>query len=254
MGNYRSPSRLPKSPQTSESKARWAQGLVAGAVLTVVGQPFDTYKTRLQQKPSFTGPMFKHMYRGAAFPFVGSIATNGIFFSVFYTCKNEYGINPLLCGGLAGALASPVTTLFGSGKVWRQVNGKKAGWPPSRPSYWGRSLFATAARDIPAMAGYFVTLEAVNTMVDSRCSIPVVPSLIAGGAAGIVSWSVSYPADTVASRLYSVQHLTISSAIQEGMLWRGFQVCLIRAVLVNALTFSISDWVYRNWICQIDVD
>ena len=219
---------------------RLAQGALCGTLLVTFGYPFDTVKTRLQQRPVFTGPLLSHLYKGATWPLLGTVCTNSIFFSVRHAAEDEHGANPFLSGALAGGVAAPVTAFANSGKIWNQVHGGHTAWPPTRAAYWSRAIGTTAARDIPAMAFYFGTFDVVRTRLEKE--VPDVPEvarlMIAGGAAGAASWTISYPADTIASRVLSNSVESIMNAWRKGHWWKGFSVCMARAVLVNALTLS----------------
>ena len=62
-------------------------------------------------------------------------------------------------------------------------------------------------------------------------------SLLAGGAAGLTNWTLSFPFDTIKSRQLSRQ-ISFKSARAEGQLWTGFKITALRSVIVNAVSFS----------------
>ena len=66
-------------------------------------------------------------------------------------------------------------------------------------------------------------------------------SLVSGGLAGLANWTLTYPIDVVKCRQIA-QNITIKEALQQKHLWRGYPVCGLRAVIVNAANF----WVYEN--------
>ena len=65
--------------------------------------------------------------------------------------------------------------------------------------------------------------------------------LISGGLAGLLNWTTTYPIDVIRSRQIA-QQISIKQAIKMGNLWKGYSVCALRAVIVNAANF----WVYEK--------
>lgn len=114
-------------------------------------------------------------------------------------------------------------------------------------------------RDIPASVVYFVVYELVRDVVlASRRRVgDVATSLLAGGTAGVVSWSVIFPIDIVKSRLQAdYQRVRYPAGWRQcvadiwktgagrPMRWKVFYVgmtpCLLRAFPVNAVTFAVN--------------
>ena len=62
--------------------------------------------------------------------------------------------------------------------------------------------------------------------------------LLGGAFAGLSNWTLSYPIDVVKSRQMA-QNISIKKAIKFGNLWKGFHICAIRAVIVNATNFYV---------------
>ena len=92
---------------------------------------------------------------------------------------------------------------------------------------------STFARETIAMSAYFGSYFYLR----DRGFNP----LIAGGAAGLFNWTLTYPIDVVRSRQIA-QQISIKEAIKRGTLWKGFSVCASRAIIVNAANF----WVYEK--------
>jgi hypothetical protein len=80
-----------------------------------------------------------------------------------------------------------------------------------------------------AMSAYFSTYHALRDDYGS---------LIAGGAAGLTNWTLSFPFDTIKSRQLSRQ-ISFKKAFSEGYLWTGFSIAALRSVIVNAVSFTV---------------
>ena len=52
-------------------------------------------------------------------------------------------------------------------------------------------------------------------------------NLISGGLAGITSWTITYPIDTIKTR---IQNISFSKAIKQYNLFKGLSVSLLRAL------------------------
>jgi solute carrier family 25 carnitine/acylcarnitine transporter 20/29 len=64
-----------------------------------------------------------------------------------------------------------------------------------------RGLNITIAREIPAFGLYFASYEAMTRRKDATQPLGTFHMLMAGGAAGVVSWLFTYPIDFLKSRL-----------------------------------------------------
>lgn len=118
-----------------------------------------------------------------------------------------------------------------------------------------RGAWSTVLRDTPASGAYVVVYAALSSSLvggdgDSRdcASATAASTLLAGGAAGVASWLLVYPADVVKSRLQAappgtyagVVDCAVRSVRADGwaVLSRGLGTCLARAFLVNAAIFG----------------
>ena len=61
---------------------------------------------------------------------------------------------------------------------------------------------------------------------------------ISGGMAGIASWTISYPLDTLKTRIQSGD--TYMKAINKGNYFKGLPYCLVRAFIVNGTGFGMA--------------
>ena len=64
---------------------------------------------------------------------------------------------------------------------------------------------------------------------------------MSGGIAGINSWLITYPIDTLKSRKQLNPNKTIYELYKIGNLFNGLTITLIRAFIVNGFSFYIYD-------------
>jgi len=115
-----------------------------------------------------------------------------------------------------------------------------------------RGTFTQLYRDVPASASYFLIFE--YSSFYSHKHAPFVNSqlisFLAGGLAGVLSWTLITPLDVLKSRvqadvkgnMYSgLLDCAIKSVKQEGMrvLFRGYAAVATRAFLVNSVTLLV---------------
>lgn len=65
----------------------------------------------------------------------------------------------------------------------------------------------------------------------------------AGGVAGVTSWWLTFPLDTLRNRQI-VHNTTIRNAYRMGSVWSGVYFCLTRAYIVNGVSFLIYDYLF----------
>lgn len=58
---------------------------------------------------------------------------------------------------------------------------------------------------------------------------------LSGGISGTLSWLVTYPIDTIKSRIQT--NITFKDALNKGNIFNGLSICLVRTFLVNATGF-----------------
>jgi len=190
-------------------------GLTIGLVQSILGHPLDTVKTLLQNGQSFRGLRLLSYYRGVAYPTAASLVFNGTTFPIFnrLQLKNK---NAYMSGAMAGVLIAPIDYAFDIGKIRRQTL--------TRGSLHFRGMTLSCTRTVIAMG-----LASLLTHVYG--------SLIAGAAAGLANWTVTYPMDLISTRQIA-GNLRIRDAM-EGNLFKGYMPCALRAVVVNSATFYV---------------
>lgn len=235
---------------TDQLKSFFA-GWAGGAGLVMVGQPFDTIKTRMQATPELykgaadclkqtmgkEGPMA--LYRGAI-PVLGGI---GPVFALYFAAYDaaEAVMRKVMnidrsqrltmtqisiCGGSTGVVGSLVMGPVELIKVLQQTataKGKDASlrgvWKDVGVRGLTRGLGSTMARDVPASTAWFGAYELTKAYM---CKNPMAPStleaLFAGGMAGLANWLVCMPMDTVKTAIQSNttgKKLSYSGAISQ---------------------------------------
>ncbi|XP_078034192.1 carnitine/acylcarnitine carrier protein colt, mitochondrial isoform X1 [Augochlora pura] len=108
---------------------------------------------------------------------------------------------------------------------------------------------ATLLRDIPASGMYFATYECLkNWLTPEDGSLGLLPTIFAGGCAGIANWIVGMPPDVLKSRLQSAPEGTYKNGIRDVFvalikkegpkaLYKGCVPVMLRAFPANAACF-----------------
>lgn len=258
----------------------------------MVGHPFDTIKVHMQtqdaKNPKYRGAFqclkslmakesVRGLYRGISSPLIGVSAINAVVFGVYgnvqrtSTNPNSY-MSHFLAGSIAGFAQSVICSPMELVKTQLQlqthrVGAVKFGGPTQCISYVYqcegfkgvfRGLGATAARDVPGFATYFVSYE---FLMRFKTDPGILYTLCAGGTAGAFSWVFTIPIDVIKSRLQSDgmngEHKIYSGTIDcfrksyeaEGcsFLTRGLSSTLLRAFPMNAVCFLVVSETLKQW-------
>lgn len=121
-------------------------------------------------------------------------------------------------------------------------------------------MTATVIRDVTGFSVYMTVYKFLCDMATPEYG--VCPSLyvmlLAGGLAGVISWVVNFPIDTVKSILQSDNlrnpvyrsswHCFTSVTQDKGfrVLWKGFTPAIFRAFPLNAVTLCTYDWTQQR--------
>ena len=205
--------------------AEIVSGFCAGLAQIIVGHPFDTIKVLIQNNKPWRGLSFNRYYKGWKYPSASAIFFNCTAFPVYeYSIKKTE--NRFISGGFAGLAVTPIAFSFDIGKIKQQTDQKVV----IRDFYKTKGLTTTTMRETLAMITYFSSYNYLK-------EIEMHP-LISGGLAGLTNWTIIYPIDVVKTRQMA-QNITIKEAISQGYLWKGYSVCALRAIIVNAAIFFV---------------
>lgn len=241
-----------------------------------MGQPFDTIKVRLQTNPAYKGPIdcFRHimksegastLFSGMAPPLMTSVFVNAIIFSSYgytirYLTDNEEKLatpSQMFIGGtIAGFAQSFICCPCELVKIRLQTDAqhysgtfdacKKIFKTKGIPGLY-RGYVCTLYREVPAFGAYFMTYYCMLDAIGDQFG-EILPSFVAGGMAGAVSWSMIYPVDIAKSIIQmndksSTSTLTVLKDLyrQDGLklLYRGLGTTIVRSLPVNAVVFPV---------------
>jgi len=266
-------------------------GWVGGSAGIVVGQPFDTLKVRQQSFVEsnifrVTLNTIRHegprgFFKGMWYPILSAGAMNSMFFGVYGTTlklieksdalsnSNQYtktfvagcagGAAQLVIAcpvdlvkiklqtqtGHNGGLATPESNFKGPYDVIRSIYRQHG----IRGCYKG--LACMSMRDLPTWGLYVVIYDAIINYYGNKSHASM---FIAGGMAGVLSWSSIIYLDVVKSRIqadclvnprYNGTIDTFRKCYREGgvrIFGRGWTVMAIRAFPVNGATFLVYEY------------
>jgi solute carrier family 25 carnitine/acylcarnitine transporter 20/29 len=218
-------------------------GNIFGISQVIVGYPFDTLKTNIQNGQSIKlflqNPKF--LYRGVTVPLVmTSMGTSIMFGNYEYFC-NKIG-NNFLGGMITGIIGSFIITPFDYRKNHLQTAPRTItsqlhqSLPlPKLIKLYYTGLGYTIARETISMPVYFNTYEYLTTVTNP---------FLAGGIAGMTSWFITYPIDTMKTRkqLNKDKNIKMLDLIKQGNLYNGLSITLLRAFIVNSTCFYIYEF------------
>lgn len=217
------------------------------------------------------------LYRGISSPMAGVSVINGIVFGVYGNVQ-RFSSNPdsysshFLAGATAGLVQSLICSPMELAKTQLQLQNDRFGTtkfkgPSQCLSHIYRheglrgvfkGLNATALRDVPGFASYFVSYEYLMRLKQDP---GVLYTLFAGGMAGMCSWMFTIPIDVVKSRIQT-DGMTGGRPQYNGMIdcfrksynsegsaffTRGLSSTLLRAFPMNAVCFLAVSVIIKYW-------
>ena len=217
-------------------------GTACGAAACFVGHPFDTVKVKMQMDPNANMVRVARqlgvggLYSGLVSPLITQPAICAIVFAAYGIAKswlkssNTFGAPgklsvPEVCmaGAFAGIVNSAVigpmelvkctmqtTTTYSSSFACANSIVRRHGI-----SSLCRGMVPTVLREAPAYVGYFASYELGKRALEPYCG--QWSAFTAGGVAGVVTWTVSYPqvwCILCVTKLSTVEQDVIKSHIQ----------------------------------------
>jgi len=208
----------------------YKNGAIIGISQTILGHPLDTLKTLQQngnkQTLNIGTNLFKQLYRGISYPLTISICYNSFLFG-FYTKMKSLEYSSFQAGVISGGILGITLNPFEYYKIQRQIgcNG------PINKSIF-RGLQYTIGRESLACGLYFTTYEYFTGHLELN-------SFVSGGISGCTSWAFTYPIDTVKTRFQANPSYSGKYYLLQGGLFKGIGFCLLRAFLVNGVSFTL---------------
>ena len=212
-------------------------GMVCAVTQNIIGYPLDTYKVRLQTSKVTIN---SNVFRGMSVPLACNIVTTGINYGLFNDCQKRFN-NSFMSGFISGLVLTPIVNIGENYKIKGQLG---------QFGQFGQFKPKTSLRDISDTMNFRRGLGLCSVRDSIGCSIyfgfytnfpDYFGSFINGGIAGMASWLITFPIDTIKTRFQSCEKETIISAYKKGNLFHGVYFCLVRAFLVNASSFFIYD-------------
>jgi solute carrier family 25 (mitochondrial carnitine/acylcarnitine transporter), member 20/29 len=214
-------------------------GWVGGIGNLMVGHPFDTVKTLMQNAPKGTyknsadclGKLIKAegplaVYKGVKAPMTGV----GVVFAIYFLAydgteaflRRVKGISPtqnlslmdvMICGGSTGIFGSLILGPAELLKIRQQTASQKGAdgsfgtvvrgiYAEGGVRGFFRGMSATMIRDVPGSMAWFGAYEMTKQALCENPKAPTVSqALVAGGMGGLGMWSFAIPLDAVKTRV-----------------------------------------------------
>lgn len=215
-------------------------GNIFGFSQIIIGYPFDTIKSCLQNNNSiqiyFSKP--KLLYNGIKYPMIMNCLGSGLMFGN-YNYYNSYFNNSFIAGIITGFTGSFLITPFDYLKLHSQIYLKKQNFTIN-PKLLYSGLLYTISREIISIPCYFTTYYYLNNNYNNKFLFA--NSFLFGGIAGITSWLCSYPIDTLKTRKQLNPNLTLKHLYNTTKLFNGLAITLVRAFIVNGTSFYLYDF------------
>ena len=244
------------------------KGGMIGLLHTTFGHPLDTLKTLEQYKKichknvEIKQPTLKSLYSGVRFPMYLNIFYNSGIFGIysFLLHTNLFRDNIFLSGFVSGGIMSICLNPFEYYKVREQMmgNNRVTYKIPMIENYVKNEMMEkrerknkiimklynegmiglkyTFLRESLACGIYFKTYDICSKKLGLN-------PFISGGLAGCNSWLLTYPIDTIKTRYQLDQTKGTMDMFKRGGLWNGLSYCLLRAFLVNGISFTCYEMV-----------
>lgn len=182
-----------------------------------------------------------NLYRGIPFPLLSNSIVNAGVFGI-YNFNKKYFESDIVCGFISGALISPIVTISDLYKIKNQNRIKKK----FKINQIKHGFNATILRESIAFSTYFTSYNYFKYSLNYHFpNNKTTTQLLSGGIAGIACWSITYPIDTIKTRIQT-HNMTFKQAYNKGKLWTGLRFCLYRAFIVNSVGFYTYEYVMNN--------
>ena len=221
-------------------------GFLQGLTRVIVSHPFDYVRIYLQTNHAKSIPDFfrehsvRNLYRGVTIPLLTVPVDRAIQFKS-YEYLNKH-MNPFLSGGLCGILSSVFmlpSTYICNNYILHKDNKNllkfisnisyKNLWSGFKPEFV-RSISATSI-----YLGVYGNLR-------NKYGNSTTQSIINSSVAGVVTWTITYPIETIKVELQTTRHRSIRHIVTSRIqtygimnLWKGIMPIYIRTVPSSVL-------------------
>lgn len=209
-------------------------GFCVGWSETLVGYPFWTCKSIVQNRQTLANLSARRLYQGVGYPLISSVGFNTLVFPLHHQLHNKHDLPHFVSGMMCGVAVAPQMWFMDTFTIRRQTNQQVHANMFRR----AKGLPMTMARESVALGAYFSTYHALRDGHNS---------FVSGAAAGISNWMLTFPLDTLRTRQIA-QKCSVQAAWQQGHLWTGLHFALARAAVVNAVSFTV----YENTLSMLD--
>jgi solute carrier family 25 carnitine/acylcarnitine transporter 20/29 len=210
----------------------------------IIGYPFDTIKTNMQNSRSIK-PLFQNptsLYRGIKYPLLTTMIGTTFMFGNYSYFLEKTG-NKFISASATGIIGAFLITPFDYLKIHQQVQDNctrtQIGVP--RISRLFRGLSLTIARESISIPAYFLSFDLLYYQWQ-------INPFLAGAVAGVSSWLSTYPLDTLKTRRQLYPDKPFYKLLDMGRLYNGLFITLVRAFLVNGTSFYIYTKIKKEFI------
>lgn len=207
-------------------------GFVSGIAQTIVGHPLDTIKTWNQNTTLNQPPKtFVNLWKGIQYPLIQAPLVCSISFGLYeniYSFSNDRIISGVASGLIRSTIITPLE--------YYKLNLQQQLTPIFKHSFKNMSI--VALREMPSATIYY---GSYHYLKEKSGFI-----MLSGSLAGVFTWFLTYPLDTIKTRLQTGTASTLSDAIKQGVFWKGLQPCLLRAFITNGIGFYVYEKILAN--------
>lgn len=197
-------------------------GSLIGASNILIGFPLDTIKCRLQYN-NYNQTIYKNLYDGIKYPLLSSTISNFLRFGIFMEMK-QYNSLFDTCT-ITGLFTAPISNYFDVKKIKIQNKINNHVWSI-------KSLPMTYLSEVTGLYLYFTSYDYLKKNTN-------IPIYISGGLYGQFYTLLTYPFDTLKTRIQS--GYSIENAIKKRNLYHGLKFSLCRSFVINGISFLILD-------------
>uniref|UniRef100_A0AAZ1X621 Mitochondrial glycine transporter n=1 Tax=Oreochromis aureus TaxID=47969 RepID=A0AAZ1X621_OREAU len=285
------PSKIYPNPQVHPAIKAFMCGSLSGTCSTLLFQPLDLVKTRLQTLQTGVQPgsgrvgmvsvllsvvrteRLLGLWKGVSPSFVRTIPGVGIYFSTYYSLKQHFlqdrrpgAAEAVLLGGgartVAGVVMLPVTVVKTRFECGRYSYGSVIGALRSvcqteGPAALFSGLMATLLRDVPFSGIYVMFYSQTKASLPKEISTsPVAPvaNFSCGVLAGVLASLITQPADVVKTHVQVNPQLKTAEAIRYIYMEYGLQGFFRGAVprsLRRTMMAAMAWTVYEQMMARI---